>query len=205
MVISNCKSHIDIILNYEVFKGKVLGTYLECGANDGKTDSISYFFEKRFNWRGILIEPQHQLMMKCRENRAGDNIFIEKGLSDKEELIEMTIPEDNLDNGSFALSEDHIKQLKKDGFGKSFRTDIIEVITYNNVIEQHGIKNIDLAIIDVEGYENKVLKSIMKSKVLPQVIVAEYDWSDLKELNKIVKRKYNILKQFDNDIVYIRK
>ena len=33
------------------------GTFVETGANDGRTDSTTLFFEKCLGWRGALIEP----------------------------------------------------------------------------------------------------------------------------------------------------
>ena len=178
---------------------------MNVGANDGIRDSISYFFEKNLNWSGILVEPQTDLMNQCKLNRSQLNIFINNGLGNEEGLFEFIIPTDNLDNASFNLSKEHINQLRKDGYGKSFRTEIIEIITYQNIIEQYGIKNIDLCILDVEGFENKILKNLIRSDVLPEVLVVEHDWSNLNELNKIVKKKYDIYRKFDHDIVYIRK
>lgn len=199
---SNCNSKIDIWLNENIFKNKENGTYIECGANDGHRDSISYFYEKNFNWTGILVEPLSEMMNKCKSCRSDKNIFIQKGLSDKNTILEMEIPNDNLDNASFNMSESHRNNLRKFGQGKSFRKEKIEVISYKNMINEANIKNIDLAIFDVEGHESHILKSVIKSNVLPKIMVVEYDWSDKNELIKIVSNKYEILKEFDHDIIF---
>jgi len=89
---SNCNSHIDIWLNDHIFKGKRNGFYIECGANDGKRDSISYFYEKYFDWKGCLIEPQSVLMDKCKQCRSPENIFIQKGLGICNKQMPFTIP-----------------------------------------------------------------------------------------------------------------
>ena len=202
MLTSNCKSNIDLIIDKFIFNGKIGGTYIECGANDGITDSISYYFEKNYHWKGILIEPQHELMEKCKRNRSAVNKFIEKGLGDKNIKLEMTIDVNNLDNGSFDLSEEHINELKRLGFGKEFRKEVIDVISYPTLINRNKIKHIDLAIFDVEGYENRILRSMMKSEVLPDVLVVEYDWSSLQELIDIVEPKYMIYDKFKHDIIF---
>ena len=35
------------------------GFYIEMGAHDGIINSNTYYFEKKLNWSGILIEPSN--------------------------------------------------------------------------------------------------------------------------------------------------
>ena len=86
--------------------------------------------------------------------------------------------------------------------GKSYRKEKIKVISYIKLIKETNVKNIDLAIFDVEGHESHILKSVIKSNVLPKIMVVEYDWSDKNELIKIVLDKYEVLKEFDHDIIF---
>lgn len=202
---SNCKSHIDQFLNDTVFFNKRQGVFLECGANDGKRDSISYSYEKDLDWQGVLIEPQEVLMNKCKAVRRKENTYIQKGLGEKEESLQMTIPEDNLDNASFSLSEEHIQTLKKTGYGKSYRKQKIDIISYHKLLQEIPYDHIDLAIFDVEGFEACILRSLMQTQVLPEILVVQYDWSNLNELRNIVSSKYKELKVFDHDIVFQRK
>lgn len=206
MIASNCKSNIDIIIDKLIFlNNKFNGTFIECGANDGKNDSISYYFEKNYGWSGYLIEPQAELMERCKKVRSSSNIFIQKGLGNKNQKLEMTIPTDNVDNASFSLSDAHIDELHRLGYGAEFKKETIDVISYLTLIKKYNIKNIDLAIFDVEGYENKILKSMMNSDILPDVLVVETDWSDKDELINIVEPKYVIFNIFPHDIVFLRK
>jgi hypothetical protein len=45
------------------------GFFVEAGANDGITQSNTYYFEKMRNWRGLLVEPIPELAASCRRNR----------------------------------------------------------------------------------------------------------------------------------------
>ena len=45
------------------------GFFIEAGANDGITYSNTLYFEKYYNWSGILIEPIPELVKRCRVNR----------------------------------------------------------------------------------------------------------------------------------------
>ena len=49
------------------------GFFIECGANDGITQSYTYELEKR-NWSGILVEPSIIAFDKCVNNRSNKNI-----------------------------------------------------------------------------------------------------------------------------------
>ena len=40
------------------FKGKLRnGFFIEAGASDGETDSHTLYFESKYNWTGLLVEP----------------------------------------------------------------------------------------------------------------------------------------------------
>ena len=43
------------------FKGKLRnGFFIEAGASDGETDSHTLYFESKYNWTGLLVEPSTQ-------------------------------------------------------------------------------------------------------------------------------------------------
>lgn len=43
------------------------GVYVEAGANDGVTQSNTYYLSKALGWRGILIEPVYPIYLKCKK------------------------------------------------------------------------------------------------------------------------------------------
>ena len=49
------------------------GFYVELGANDGYTQSNSFYFELKRNWRGILIEPSPHKYLQCLKFRGQAN------------------------------------------------------------------------------------------------------------------------------------
>lgn len=189
-------------MNNTIFKDRKNGVYIECGANDGIRDSISWFYENHFNWSGILVEPLHEMMAKCKAARGDRNIFVEMGLGDMDGEIEIEVPDDNLDNSSIVMPESHRAQLKSVGYGRSFHKETIKMTSYANMIAKTGVKHVDLAIFDVEGYEDHILSSLVESNVLPEIMVVEKDWSDKDKLIGIVSGKYDVIKEFEHDIVF---
>lgn len=51
------------------------GFFVELGANDGYSQSNTWFLEKEFGWRGVLIEPSPAEFIRLLQNRSGANQF----------------------------------------------------------------------------------------------------------------------------------
>ena len=51
------------------------GTYVELGANDGLTQSNTWWLERDRGWSGLLIEPALNRFIQLRENRGSHNRF----------------------------------------------------------------------------------------------------------------------------------
>lgn len=183
------------------------GTYIEAGANDGIRDSISYFFEKTRRWSGILVEPVQEMMSRCVKNRDGElNFFFEGGLGEKNGKISIKIPLDNLDNSSMNMSPRHLKLLRSTGFlKKPVEERTVQMLTYDTVLTMADVDKIDLAIFDVEGFENVVLRGVMRSSAKPKIMVVEKDWSDRDELISLTSSAYDLIKEFKSDMVFKRR
>ena len=79
------QSLIIYLLNFKIFNRRYFGVnlldkklekylnydngfFIELGANDGKTQSNTLYFERYRNWNGILIEPSPNNYLKCLKN-----------------------------------------------------------------------------------------------------------------------------------------
>jgi len=51
------------------------GYFIEIGANNGITQSNTYYFEKVKKWRGVLIEPSPNNYLLCKKNRSKANKY----------------------------------------------------------------------------------------------------------------------------------
>ena len=143
------------------------GYYVELGANDGLTQSNSFYFEKKKKWNGVLIEPSPNNYLKCRDNRDSSNKFFCNACVSfdyEEEYVEMvyanlmTIPmslKKDIDIESEFLNRS-LKYLKKNEdhftFGAKAKT-LTEIL-----ILADSPKIMDFLSLDVEGSEIEVLK-----------------------------------------------
>jgi FkbM family methyltransferase len=134
------------LLKYLNFKD---GFYIECGANDGVNQSNTWYFEKILNWRGILIEPNIESFKNLKNNRSSKNIFknvalVSEDFKNKNEdiyLIENNL-ESKLTNISSSLSQK------------------VTTETLNNILKELNVNKINFFSLDVEGYEEEVLKGL---------------------------------------------
>lgn len=51
------------------------GVYIEIGANDGLTQSNTWWLERDRGWKGLLIEPALNRFLELQQNRGEQNVF----------------------------------------------------------------------------------------------------------------------------------
>ena len=59
----------DRFVHRHFFANKCVGSFVELGATNGKTDSNASFFEENLGWRGVCIEPNPELFRQLALNR----------------------------------------------------------------------------------------------------------------------------------------
>ena len=154
---------------------KKKGFYLEVGAFNGITESISLRFEKELNWRGLLIEPNPVHFKYLKTNRFNNiclnNICLSKKYLNKKLFIK------NLNLMSYIVNKKNkiqftdyplkrINKMAKDAKLGDFENYECKIEILENIFEKKKIKIIDLAIIDVEGSELELLNGINFKKKL---------------------------------------
>ena len=198
----SCRGSIDKEL-IKILEKKKDGFFLEVGAFNGISESVSLRFETELNWKGILIEPNPIHFRFLKKNR-GKNICLnyiclnQKNLNQKiyiKNLNQMSYLV--RENGSFGLNDypiDRINALAKKSMSGDFDNFLCEIQTLKNIFDVQKIKKINLAIIDVEGSEIDLLDGIDFSKVdIDLFCIETYNF---KRLDEFMKKK---------DYIYIKK
>jgi FkbM family methyltransferase len=164
--------YIEKLLKYVNYPN---GVFIECGANDGITQSYTYELEK-LGWRGLLIEPSIVAFNSCRKNRSEENKFYNCALVANESITAI-----KGDFDGHPMSSVWGKRLNRDG------QIIVPTRTLNSILEELEITDIDLFSLDVEGYEAEVLKGFDIMKYKPKFIIVEVNTPVEAEVNALLK------------------
>tara|TARA_A100001015_G_scaffold189509_1_gene211159 strand:+ start:5025 stop:5696 length:672 start_codon:yes stop_codon:yes gene_type:complete len=171
------------------------GYFLEIGANDGISQSNTFFFEKKKKWKGILIESNKSKYLECKKNRSIKNKFYNAtcvSKNYKKKYIKMYYA----DLMTSALKN----KLPEKSYHKHFDKDksyIYKVIpkTLDYILRKaKSPKVIDLFSLDVEGYEMEVLNGInFKMHNFKYILV---ETNQIKKIKSFLKSKnYNFIKK----------
>tara|TARA_B100001996_G_scaffold229372_1_gene176813 strand:+ start:652 stop:1221 length:570 start_codon:yes stop_codon:yes gene_type:complete len=145
-------------------------------------DEIKKFSKKKI----LLIEPVDYNLKDLKERTKNfPNVIIEPvAVSDKDETLPFYhIKRSSIDklkkhwaSGIGSFNKDHILKHKSKRF-KVSDEDIEEIeiqcLSFKSLVKKYSIKKIEKLLIDVEGAEYKILKSINYKEILIQSIIFE--------------------------------
>lgn len=148
------------------------GYFVEFGAADGVHLSNTFLLEKKFNFTGILAEPnpsQWKNLTK-RRNVIFENRCVWKKSGEKLLFVDSG---DLSTISSFSDSDKHAQARKQ---GKHFEVDTISL---TDMLEQHGApSSIDYLSIDTEGSEYEILNAHDFDRFKFQVITVEHNFTE---------------------------
>lgn len=191
----------------------IQGVFIECGANNGQAGSNCKFFEETMRWRGFNLEPTPAIFELLKKNRP-DSRNICAALSDKRGYLEFAITESLMKNEKYLGAVNRVINSADIKVGDSFQVSgtgyqvasIISVpcLTWRELIEEEGIKVVDLFVLDTEGHEEKVIDGMKGCPVLPQVMCVENGWQgSIREKLDALGYVYDI--SYHDNHMYLRK
>ena len=149
------------------FEGQASGFYIDVGAGHPVADNVSCWFYLE-GWRGIVVEPQRQLVELYPLVRPRD-IAVPKLLGRASGEVDFHVVERL--NGFSSIFPEHARNAQK--FGAGFRTCRMPMTTLAAVCEEHEVETIDFLKVDVEGAEADVLAGGDFRRFRPRVVLLE--------------------------------
>jgi len=180
--------------------------FLNIGANDGlSNDPLTEFIFTK-HWKGLLIEPVTPVFNRLKAiygknpNVQCINAAISDMNSEREFYYIESAPElhPGVDQiGSF--SKEHVMSHKDffPGCLKHFKTVNIKCKKLQSVLDESDIGNVDLYLIDTEGYDYHIIKQIDFKKTAPSLIIFEHlhlSKKEKKEAFRLLRSNHYYLK-----------
>ena len=189
-------SLLHFVTQYARLKQEV--TFMQIGANEGSTEDPLYPHIRLRNWRGILVEPQAKEFeqLKINHKHSPQLIFEQVAISNSsssQEFYYIDQQQGNVPNWVSKLSsfDRNITAQVLEVFPEAtIASDIIECTTVMALLEKHNIQQLDLMLIDTEGYDYEIIKTVDWQVVQPEVIVYEHrhlSESDLAESRQLFR------------------
>lgn len=170
------------------FAKKLGGIVLESGALDGLTFSSTYLFQNEADWLAVHVEASPVSFAQLEKNRP-DCVNVHAALCVRETEVHYIGPSSAATSGAVGGVMEFMPPGALDLFwpkdGNGDRRGIYgggKAVIYpvlcrrlDSILNSIGLSHVDLWILDVEGAELEVLKTIDLNRVTIDVIAIELD------------------------------
>ncbi|HUA02482.1 MAG TPA: FkbM family methyltransferase [Solirubrobacteraceae bacterium] len=162
--------------------------FVEIGANDGEQHDHLGPLIRAHRWRGVMVEPVPYVYARLERNYAGvdrvalENVAIADGdgtkpffhLAAVEDHEREGLPRwyDGIGSFSRAAVVDHARLIPD--IEQRLVTTEVPCLTFASLCERHGFGDIDLLVIDTEGYDHEILRHIDFTRYRPALVVYEH-------------------------------
>lgn len=149
------------------------GVFVEVGANDGKTGSFTYNLAN-IGWKGLYIEPVPRIYEECKKNHENNDVIVlNMGCDENKGTVAIA------DGGTLSTMDAEMFHLYRkmkwtqQNFINSYLTNV-DVDKLDNILNKYSFKeDFDVFVLDVEGYEEKVLNGFSLNKYKPKIVIIE--------------------------------
>jgi FkbM family methyltransferase len=191
---------IEVILRfYQLMKKEI--TLLQVGACDGQTSDSVHSYIKSGGINGFLVEPSAVNFSKLKSFYENDSnvVLINAAVGVKDELRDFYTVRDEgrwKDSGQAReIASFYKPHLLSHGILENeIAVEKVQSFTISTIVQKYGIANLDVLLIDTEGFDGEVVKIALQQNILPDFIVFEnvqlvknYAQSELNNLYKLLE------------------
>lgn len=190
--------------------------FVQIGANDGVIYDPIYKFVTRYNWAGILVEPVRCYFDRLLNNYRGyPNLQFENAaISDKDEQRDFYRVQEGLDFlpewcnglGTFDLNVLLTHKWAIPNLEDYVVKETVQCLSLVGLLEKYAVNEIDLLLIDTEGYDYQILKQLDLNSIRPRILLYEHQYISQEQRHECEKRfrqyGYKVSSHMGNTLVY---
>jgi FkbM family methyltransferase len=209
------RSHADALLG-DFAKAVPEAIFLQIGANDGLTGDPLHHLMARpgVRWRGVMVEPVAHLFAQLSQRHAnnpaielehvaigetdGTAVIYRLNITSDDSLLLDQLP--SLDRATLqrtaaqlGASEDRII------------SENVNCLSVETLLMRHHISQLDLLVIDTEGWDWKVLRQFDLDRLRPKVILYEHQHLENEERQRarqfLARHAYNCAEMPEGDAI----
>lgn len=189
------------------------GFFVEAGANDGFEQSNTYWLERFRGWKGVLVEPIPQLYEEAVRERPGARVFNCALVPFDHDGTAVRMRYGGLMSvvGGAHGSEEADREWVQPAFSLRMESEYeveVPARTLSSILDEVNAPEIDLLSLDVEGFEESVLRGLDLERHAPRFMLVEiHDMaSGRPPIEAVLGERYEPLEQLSPmDMLYRRR
>lgn len=187
--------NLNDIIN-KLFSNNLINSLIQIGANDGLRFDILNKYIKKYSPKAILVEPILKNFEDLKSNYHNqNNIFFENSAISVNNEVGFLY---KVDEKKLKFYSDHVTgissfdktHLIKHGISRfHIKKEKVDSISFSELIKRYSIINLDLLMIDAEGYDGNIVIDFLSNSSLRPVIIFEY----IHIKNKLFEKMINLI------------
>ena len=212
------KLDFDHVLSYYIIHQKPAASefvFLQIGAFDGvQCDPLVGYLDK-YDWKGVMLEPQPVPFSQLKRKYEGRNkvSLRNAAISDTNgEATLFTLDGEDLPGwakGMASFSKDNIIKHKYifPEIEKHIHKAQVATITFDQLFKEESISTLDLLQIDTEGYDAEILRMFPFDKMKPRIIHFESKHIPKEKLedvlDQLIGHGYKVARDREEDMMAV--
>jgi len=193
--------------------------FVQIGSNDGISCDPVHPYIVAYGWSGILVEPTGDAFEKLVANYRGQRglVFESVAIADSDGQRDFWRLQRPPGGGALPGWSDQLGSLDKEvvlkhadkipNIQELLVKESVTCVTFEALMQKHGVKKIDLLHVDAEGYDWAVISQVNFNQYRPAVIIFEHkhlEFSQRSMCERHLRSKgYSLFEEGDNTTAFL--